>query len=61
MVLSRTRCLAVVAAAVLLVACEDDRGDGGPGEPCTRDRDCEVGLECSGGVCVGPDGGSEGP
>ena len=28
------------------------------GEPCTRDRECELGLSCIGGVCaVAADGG----
>jgi len=40
--------------------CEGDGTRNDEGGPCTRPRDCQEGLSCTSGVCVGADGGPPG-
>jgi hypothetical protein len=39
--------------------CGGGQGDKAAGEPCARASECQLGLECTGGVCRSSDSGGE--
>ena len=50
--------LGIAALSQMAPTCGNDFGHKGPGEPCTRDTECEEDLLCNGGMCEDPvDGG----
>ncbi len=53
--------LLVASTAGLLLACSsEDSIAAGVNAACTRTKDCQAGLFCTGGVCTPSDGGTEG-
>jgi hypothetical protein len=53
--------LLVASAASLMLACaSEDNVTVGLNAACTRTKDCQPGLACTGGVCTPEDGGAEG-
>jgi hypothetical protein len=49
--------LAVAIAVSRDPGCDTQTAPGGINAPCTREKDCSSGLQCTGGVCVSNEAG----